>query len=134
MASSRHKELVRELSRFAIVGGSAVATDFVLYFALLAWRPQMSTALAKSLSFIAGAVLSFLLNRSFVFRSSGQVHRQIVPFTILYLVTLGLNTAVNAFALDQGVHKAIAWLLATGASTVANFLGMKLIVFKRGPV
>jgi putative flippase GtrA len=129
-----HRDTVRELWRFLIVGGSAVGTDFLVYFAQLWLWTDMNTALAKSISFIAGAVLSFLLNRSFVFRSTGQMHRQIVPFTLLYLVTLGLNTATNAFALGQDVSRPIAWLLATGASTVANFLGMKLIVFRRSPL
>ncbi len=122
-----------ELGRFVLVGGSAVTVDFLVYFAIVGLVPSVPVAVAKGISFIAGAVVAFFLNRSFVFRSKQpeDTSRQVVSFTLLYLTTLMLNSGVNALALGQGAPKVFAWFLATGASTVANFLGMKLIVFRR---
>lgn len=121
-----------ELLRFGVVGGSAVATDFIVYFALLSAFPALGPAVAKALSFVAGAVLAFMLNRSFVFRArETSAKRQVVPFVLLYLLSLSLNGAINALLLRFGVAKPVAWLFATGTSTVSNFIGMKFVVFHK---
>lgn len=125
---SRAKAQGAELSRFLVVGLSAVGTDFLVYMAI---SPFLPTAVAKGTSFVAGAVLSFVLNRAFVFRArdKGKVSTQAGLFVLLYATSLGLNMGVNAAALALSFPKALAWLCATGTSTVANFLGMKFIVF-----
>ena len=120
-----------QLARFALVGGSAVALDFAVYFALVTFAPLVPTSVAKAASFVAGAVLSFLLNRGFVFRSSQVASRQALPFALLYLVTLALNNGVNAALLSLHAAKLLAWFCATGASTMGNFVGMKFLVFRR---
>lgn len=120
-----------ELGSFLVVGCSAVATDFCVYF--LCTRAGVATGIAKTGSFAAGAVVSFVFNRLFTFKARGKVHRHALAFAVLYLLTLGLNVAVNALALRIGLPKGLAWLAATGASTVANYVGMKFAVFKSGP-
>ena len=125
------RALSGELLRFLIAGGGAVLTDFGVYFALLWLKPDLSPSIAKSISFVIGAGVSFLLNRQFVFRAEGTAGSQLGPFALLYLVTLGLNTAANAAALKLGAPKVLAWFIATGTSTVSNYLGMKLVVFRR---
>jgi putative flippase GtrA len=125
-----------ELLRFVLVGGSAVATDFTVYFLLVYLAPELPPSAAKATSFIAGAVVSFVFNRSFVFRSEGAAHRQAPLFAGLYLLTLGLNTGVNSALLARvpstvPAPKLVAWFLATAASTIANFLGMKFVVFRK---
>ena len=124
----RAKAQTAELGRFLVVGLSAVGTDFLTYMLLVRFLPP---SVAKGISFAAGAVLSFVLNRGFVFRAKekGKVTHQAGAFVALYLTTLLLNMAVNAAGLWIGLPKPVAWLFATGASTVSNFLGMKFIVF-----
>ncbi len=127
-SEAKSKAQVAELGRFLVVGLSAVATDYMVYVLLGRFLP---TAVAKAASFAAGAVLSFVLNRLFVFRAKekGKVTTQVGAFVLLYATSLLLNMGVNAAALALGLPRGLAWLLATGTSTVANFLGMKFIVF-----
>lgn len=125
------RALSGELVRFGIAGAGAVVADFSIYFALLRLSPGVSPSLSKATSFVCGAVVSFLLNRQFVFRADGKAAQQVPRFVVLYLMTLGLNTSANALALWLGAPKLLAWLLATGTSTVSNFVGMKLVVFRR---
>jgi putative flippase GtrA len=120
-----------ELLRFLVVGSGVVAVDFLTYFGLLWLLPSIGISASKALAFVAGACASFALNRSFVFRSTERAQQQVLPFVLLYGVGLCLNTAVNALALRLGAPKPLAWFIATGTSTVSNFLGMKLIVFRR---
>lgn len=118
---------VRELGRFVVVGCSAVATDGLVYFLLAGFTAAW---IAKTVSFVAGAALAFVLNRGFVFRATGALKAQVLGFCLLYLVSLLLNAGVNELALGMAVAKPIAWFLATATSTVSNFLGMKFIVFR----
>lgn len=123
-----------ELLRFGLVGGSAVATDFTVYFLLVYLAPQLPPSVAKAISFVVGAGVSFIFNRGFVFRSDGAAHRQAPLFALLYLATLALNTWVNSALLARfgsPAPKLVAWFLATASSTIANFLGMKFVVFRQ---
>jgi putative flippase GtrA len=121
----------RQLLRFLVVGCGAVAIDFAVYFSLLRLWPSLDTAAAKVVSFVAGAIASFLLNRSVVFQVAEGTARQIVLFALLYLVTLSANAMVNEAVLSLTAVPVLAWFVATGVSTVANFLGMKFVVFRR---
>ncbi len=124
---------IAEVGRFLVVGCSAVGTDGLVYFA--ATHAAVAPWLAKTVSFAAGALVSFVFNRAFTFRAKGTVAHHALGFAVLYAVTLGLNVAVHAMSLRLGFGTALAWLVATGASTVANYAGMKFLVFAdRGAV
>lgn len=124
---------VAQLFRFVFVGVGAVVVDFVVYFALSRDFPALPLSVAKALSFISGACVSFLGNRGFVFRTEERTHRQWVSFVALYFLSLCLNNLVNSgvYKLALPYPKLLAWFCATGASTILNFLGMKFFVFKR---
>jgi len=124
-------EHAAEIARFLVVGLSAVATDFATYFALTGLLGAPASP-AKATSFVAGALVAFALNRGFVFRSRRSARRQALPFAILYLASLALNTSVNSGLLSAASPRLLAWFVATGASTISNYLGMKLVVFREG--
>jgi putative flippase GtrA len=128
---TRARAQISELLRFGVVGGSAVATDFATYFALVTFLPALPIPASKAIGFVAGSILAFALNRTFVFRSEGAAHRQIAPFAVLYLLSLGLNNGVNTILLAHAAPKLLAWFCATATSTISNFLGMKFIVFRK---
>jgi len=130
LTRSKARAQLAEIARFGLVGGSAVATDFSVYFALVTLIPLFPTSIAKAVSFVAGAILAFVFNRAFVFRAEGAAKTQVLPFSVLYLVSLGLNDGVNAVLLGLGAAKIVAWFFATATSTVSNFAGMKFIVFR----
>ncbi len=56
----------------------------------------------------------------------------VVGLSILYLASLALNTSVNSGLLSAASPRLLAWFVATGASTISNYLGMKLVVFREG--
>lgn len=125
----------RELGAFLLVGCLAVLVDFCAYHACLTFAPQHAV-FAKAFGFIGGAMFSYVANKAWTF-----ARPQLVPepgcaerFVVLYGVTLAANVSVNSVALDYfaGLPRAshIAFVLATGTSTVLNFFGLKLLVFK----
>jgi NDP-sugar pyrophosphorylase family protein/putative flippase GtrA len=126
--------VIGEILRFLPVGGMAVLIDFLLYQGLT--FTGAPGAPSKALSFVAGAIFAFVANRDFTFRRGGKGFGGVVTFTAVYLISLGLNVAVNSAALmvlplQGALALNAAWFLATGASATFNFLGMKLFVFRR---
>jgi putative flippase GtrA len=134
--SSDNGSNVGELKRFLVSGGSAVACDTTVYFLLL---PLLPPSIAKAVSFIAGTVVAYILNKFWTFKKPKRSHVEVVKFVCLYLSTLGANVAVNRLTLDYAptivpilkpYETQFAFLAATGTSTVLNYLGQKFWVFK----
>lgn len=122
--------LVPQLKRFAVAGGCAVVTDASSYNLLL---PFVSTPLAKGTSFVLGSCVAFVANKYWTFRSSDSSIREIPLFVLLYGSTLGANVATNHAVLHvlPGA-KIVGFLVATGVSTILNFVGQRFIVFRAG--
>ena len=120
-------KLEKELRRFILAGLSAVATDLSFYYIMLNF---LDHDVAKAISFLLGTVVAFCINKYWTFEKHVKSYRELLQFGILYTVTLGLNVMTNRYILDITEIILLAFLLATGVSTVCNFLGQKLWVFK----
>jgi len=117
----------KELLRFLAGGGSAVIIDFVLYHVFMIMGVHLSAA--KGLSFFCGAAVGFVINKLWTFESSGFLKKEIMRYIILYSITACINAAVNKEVLAVTGTSMLAFLCATGVSTVLNFLGQKFFVF-----
>lgn len=120
----------KQLFRFIIVGCSAVVTDLASYTTLVSWF-EWNFALAKAVSFILGTIVAFIFNKYWTFEKPGYRHTEIIKFITLYSLTLGANVIVNHYSLWLfPSFILLAFLAATGTSTVLNFVGQKWWVFK----
>ena len=117
----------KELKRFLIAGLTAVGTDFITYYVILNF---LHHDIAKTLSFILGTVVAFVVNKYWTFERYEKNYKQIFQFTILYSATLFVNVMVNRLVLDYAELVFLAFIIATGASTILNFAGQKWWVFK----
>lgn len=117
----------QEIKRFLIVGFSGVGVDFISYYLLLNF---FEISVAKLISFILGAIVAFIFNKLWTFQKHYQTVFQMIKFSILYTITLTANVYSNEFVLHISNHLFLAFLVATGVSTVLNFLGQKFWVFK----
>jgi putative flippase GtrA len=127
--------LPREIAVFLPVGGTAVLIDVMAYAVLLGLA--VPSAPAKAAGFCAGAVWAYHANKRLTFRADKG---RPLPFVSVYLGSLVLNVALNAVvitcAVALGVQGWLAitagFLVATAASAAANFMGMRLMVFRKG--
>lgn len=118
--------------RFVFVGGLAVAIDFVVYFSLLHSASFIPISVSKAISYVFGAIVSFVGHRKFVFSATdSHVRHQILPFVVLYFGSLVSNNIANHLILFLTQIKILAWFIAICTSTTINFLGLKLVVFKK---
>ena len=127
MNQKRNKIQKKELLKFLIGGGSAVVVDYISYnvFLLTGWNVSM----AKAVSYICGAIVGFIINKLWTFESKEFSKTEIVRYIILYAVSACINAGVNKLVIIVLNMKILAFLCATGISTVLNFLGQKFFVF-----
>jgi len=126
-----NKTLSRQMQRFLFSGLSAVATDSLVYYLLVLLHLTYSPA--KTISFLAGTIVAYILNKFYTFEKKERSFSETVLFLTLYLLTMGVNVGVNATILHiLGASMAtLAFLIATACSTVLNFLGQKFVVFQK---
>ena len=121
----------KELLRFLVGGGSAVATDYIGYRVLLYLGMDMSVS--KAVSYICGAAVGFVINKLWTFESKGFSKAEIAKYIILYAVSACVNAGINKLVMLLISVQIVAFLCATAVSTVLNFLGQKFFVFiKKG--
>ncbi len=126
---ARHRHSIGEFIKFVLVGLLNTGVD-VAIFILLTWIGIPYVA-AQVVSYSCGAANSYLLNKLWTFRSSGLSYAEIVRFTVVNLVSLGISVVVLALLHDNaGQGLAVAKAGATVCALAANFLGNKLWVFR----
>lgn len=121
----------KEFGRFLVTGIGAVLTDFIVY-QLLCFI--ISVDIAKSLGFIAGSILAYIVNKLWTFEQTEKSHSELIRFIVLYTSTFVINVLVNRMSLNflQSEYSTeLAFIVATGTSTVLNFIGMKFFVFTK---
>jgi putative flippase GtrA len=121
------------LARFAVVGGMNTAIDALLFFSLTA-TTSMAPVIANVISYSAGMLNSYFLNRSWTFRGGlGVRHReQFLRFAFFNLLTLGASSAIVWQAVPRWglVNGKIAALIATFA---LGYLVNRIFVFPGKP-
>jgi len=125
----RHRHSIGEFIKFALVGLLNTGVDVAIFF-LLTWL-GIQYVTAQLVSYSCGAGNSYLLNKFWTFRSSGLSYSEILRFTIVNLVSLGISVIVLTLLRETaGMELAIAKGVATISALAANFLGNKLWVFR----
>ncbi len=120
-------KIKKELKRFLVAGLSAVGTDLIAYFILLNF---LSHDVAKGTSFLLGTIVAYIINKYWTFEKHEKSYAEIMQFGFLYTMTLGANVITNKIVLENTSIVFLAFLIATGVSTVLNFIGQKWWVFR----
>lgn len=127
-----------QVIRFVIVGVLNTAIDVALLFLLTYLGIELWFANICSTS--VALLFSFVVNRSFTFKSTGNILRQIVPFLAVTLiglwvlqplVLLGVTGLLNG-VWGEYVGLFVAKMLATVVSMTWNYLLYNRLVFKGG--
>ncbi|MBE5056113.1 GtrA family protein [Pseudoflavonifractor sp. DSM 107456] len=130
------KFLDASIWKFLLVGVGNTLLSMVLMFALEGLGYWPSTAIA----YVAGAVMSFFLNRSFTFRSQETMGRSAVKFAlnvaVCYLVAYGIAQPVMELLPQPVFVPAIWWerltkLVGMGLYTVLNYFGQRFFAFQK---
>lgn len=122
-------KLKREIPRYLLVGGMAVAIDAGGY-ALFVHTGLLTPSWAKRVSFVMGSVWAFFMNKYYTFEQKELRLGEPFLFAAVYAAGWLFNSVSHDLVLAWTGIKTIAFLIATGISTCTNFIGQKWIVFR----
>ncbi len=119
-----------QMLRYGVVGLASNALGYVLYIGLTALG--MAPKLAMSLLYMVGVLQTFVFNKSWTFRYSGQGRSAFRRHVLLYAVGYGVNLLLMAVLVDtlRWPHQ---WVMAGLVVLMAAFffVGQKFWVFRQ---
>ncbi len=124
------QEVIGEFSRFLIVGITNTGLTLIIIFVLL-WLGA-SLVVANIIGYGAGFFNSFIWNRRWTFRSGGKVWREMVVYTLVWIVSYLLQ--VGALLLSSrwlDLSDTVSTLVAMVFFTGPNYLGNRWFTFRK---
>ena len=122
----------QRIIKFLLVGGFSTVLNylsFVLLFAVL----RVAYIPASIVVYCIGMVLGYFLNRTWSFVSESKaISKEFVVYLVVYLFSLLLNIFILKMCVETfNISPLIGNVVAIAASTVSNYVGCVLLVFKK---
>lgn len=127
---SRCDEAARFL-RFAVTGFINTAIDFFVFFVLSSFG--VGLILSQAVSYSAGMLSSFLINRSWTFGSERPIFGvELVRFAVTSLGLMALSMVVlKALVMGVGFPRMFGKVLTVGCTLVFGFVINRFWVFRQ---
>lgn len=129
-----NKSLHKQFAKFAIVGFSNTLIDWTVYFLITRFITLFSDelVLSKAISFIVAVTNSFYWNRRWTFESQSVSNALFIPFLIVNIVSLIINTGALFISMQLfSINELTSLIIATSFTLIWNFTGSKFIVFRK---
>ena len=129
VAEADHRKVGATFGRFLVVGAISTSVHYVVLIAaveLLHW----GAVPGSGVGFCVGAVVSYLMNRRYTFRSEAPHATAVIRFVLVLAVGLGLNMLLmKLFTGQLGWPYLLAQMLTTGLVLFWHFAGNALWSF-----
>ena len=128
--------------RYILIGGSAVIVDFAVFGVLLLLLGKDNTItlfsaviepekIANTVAVITGFIYSFILNRTWAFKSKDNILRQLILMIILLIInTLISNEAISFMGRSIGIPFVIAKPVMQVLVAVWNYFIYDKIIYR----
>jgi len=119
----------KEVIRFSIAGTIVGATDFGIYYFLIHF---LSFPLAKGISFTCAGIVSYLLNKYWIFRyNRSSSYPEIGRYILVNFLALGINVVTNQSILERWPGTIfLALIIASMLTGLFTFICFKWWVFR----
>lgn len=119
----------KQIYRFLISGGSAALVEMISFLTLTSFNS--SIFIAHSVSFTLGFLVSFTLNRSWVFNNKANTLKQFFMYAILAIVNLCLsNMIILVLVHEMDLQPLVAKLAVMITIAVSNYVFFSKVIFK----
>jgi putative flippase GtrA len=120
-----------KIIKFCIVGGINTLITLTIFYTLnkiLGANYIFSTVIG----YLFGTVNSYILNKKWTFHDDDKrVVFQFAKFAVINSISLGINLLIMYIFVDKlYMDSMLSQVCATGFSTLSNFIGSKIIVFR----
>lgn len=99
---------------------------------------HLSYWISSASNYVVGSVVSYFLNKYFTFQNKEKSWKQlgkfVVNITICYLLAYGMAKPIVSWILQEqskNIQDNVSMLVGMGAFVVFNYVGQRMIVFKR---
>lgn len=120
----------REIILFLIVGAFSTVINY-LTFVLLVYF-DTNRLFASASGYVCGLVIGYFLNKNYSFDTKSSSHKLFYSYLFVYLLNLVISLAILKILISFSLNIYIANFLVICYTTMANFIGLKLKVFKSG--
>ena len=121
---------INKIKRFLLVGLLNTTTSYILIILLFSWL-RLDFYFSNFIGYLFGFVISFILNKNFVFKVRGKGISQFLKFIISFGLSYFLNTSVLYISYDfMNLNKYFSLLLAAVTYTTSFFILCNCFTFR----
>ncbi|MFR5857371.1 MAG: GtrA family protein [Bacilli bacterium] len=126
-----HSKLFKQLFRFGIVGFTAFLIDAGLLYVLTDFL-HIHYLISSVISFIVSLIYNYILSIFWVFDvKKKQTYKEVLLFTILSVIGLGINQLVMYVGVDfLNIYYMLCKIMATIIVMIYNFITRKIFIEK----
>jgi len=120
----------KKILKFLISGITAATVEYSIFLALLGFA-NATLITAQTLSFTVGFIISFLLNKKWVFKSKGSIFVELPKYLILALINILLSNVAMWLLVDMlHIKNWLAKALVMAAVASWNYFIFQKIIFR----
>ncbi len=125
------KNLIKQILKFGVVGVIAFFIDYSLLYILTEFC-YIHYMISSVISFIVSLIFNYIASIYWVFDvKKKQTYKEIIVFTILSVIGLGINQLVMYLMTGVGkIYYMLSKLVATAIVMVWNFITRKIFIEK----
>lgn len=125
---------MRQFIKFGIVGATGFIVNLFVFTGMQRIDPNHAVPLhyyvLYTVSYLAGGIWNYYLNRVWTFRSTGNAVKEGSQFLAVSVISLFVGLAVSALVAPYLGHGHKTWFVATIAGIFVNFFVNKYWTFK----
>lgn len=118
--------------KFLITGGTAAAVEYLAFVAMQLALGDRWLLISQSASFACGFVVSFLLNRAWVFKSGGEFKSELLKYAAIASINLVIgNAAMLLLTGPADLNEYAAKLAVMVCIAGWNYMIFSKLIFKQ---
>jgi len=118
---------LRTFVGFVVAGGVATIINYSLFASLYWWG--VNYLVASAIGYVSGIVISFTINKLFVFTDSAGTRGQFLRYTLIYVGALAVQLALLEAGVRAGINPLLANAIALVIVVIGNYFVIRRFVF-----